>query len=59
MLIFAVQQNQIWECLWWKWWVVKQEIQFFEQQSLPRDLLKMHPQWLNDALANDDLAFIR
>src|SRR5699024_1701983 len=36
-----------------------QEIQFFEQQSLPRDLLKMHPQWLNDALANDDLAFIR
>ena len=35
------------------------EIQFFEQQSLPRDLLKMHPQWLNDALANNDLAFIR
>ncbi|MDQ0252842.1 ADP-ribose pyrophosphatase YjhB (NUDIX family) [Evansella vedderi] len=35
------------------------EIHFFKQQNLPKDLLKMHPQWLNDALANRDLAFIR
>jgi len=30
MLIFAVQQNEIWESLWWEWWVVKQEVQLFE-----------------------------
>ncbi|WP_277678595.1 NUDIX domain-containing protein [Gracilibacillus dipsosauri] len=35
------------------------EIKFFEQKNLPQDLLKMHPQWLQDALANRDLAFIR
>ncbi|NYF26139.1 NUDIX domain-containing protein [Sporosarcina sp. JAI121] len=35
------------------------EIKFFEQQNLPQDLLKMHPLWLNDALANKELAFIR
>lgn len=35
------------------------EIKFFNQQNLPQDLLKMHPQWLQDALANRDLAFIR
>ncbi|MFT4417295.1 NUDIX domain-containing protein [Fredinandcohnia humi] len=35
------------------------EIKFFKQQNLPQDLLKMHPQWLQDALANRDLAFIR
>ncbi|WP_066151881.1 NUDIX domain-containing protein [Halalkalibacter krulwichiae] len=35
------------------------EIKFFKQQNLPRDLLKMHPRWLKDALANKELAFIR
>ncbi|MEH7379985.1 NUDIX domain-containing protein [Bacillus sp. JJ1533] len=35
------------------------EIKFFNQQYLPQDLLKMHPQWLQDALADRDLAFIR
>lgn len=35
------------------------EIKFFNQQNLPQDLLKMHPQWLQDALSNRDLAFIR
>ncbi|MFC0562182.1 NUDIX domain-containing protein [Halalkalibacter alkalisediminis] len=35
------------------------EIKFFEPQNLPQDLLKMHPRWLKDALANRELAFIR
>jgi len=35
------------------------EIKFFPQDNLPEDLLKMHPRWLQDALANRDLAFIR
>ncbi|KHF38207.1 NUDIX domain-containing protein [Halalkalibacter okhensis] len=35
------------------------EIKFFEQQKLPQDLLKMHPRWLKDAIANRELAFIR
>lgn len=35
------------------------EIKFFKQCSLPRDLLKMHPRWLKDALSNRELAFIR
>ncbi|WP_144478942.1 NUDIX domain-containing protein [Cytobacillus oceanisediminis] len=35
------------------------EIKFFKQQNLPQDLLKMHPRWLKDALANKELAFIR
>ncbi|MFC0469137.1 NUDIX domain-containing protein [Halalkalibacter kiskunsagensis] len=35
------------------------EIKFFEPQNLPQDLLKMHPLWLKDALANRELAFIR
>ncbi|MRX74350.1 NUDIX domain-containing protein [Bacillus lacus] len=35
------------------------EIKFFEQHNLPKDLLRMHPQWLTDALADKDLAFIR
>ncbi|TWI59298.1 NUDIX domain-containing protein [Halalkalibacter nanhaiisediminis] len=35
------------------------EIKFFKQQNLPQDLLKIHPQWLKDALANKELAFIR
>lgn len=35
------------------------EIEFFNPEELPQDLLKMHPQWLKDALANRDLAFIR
>ncbi|WP_397538536.1 NUDIX domain-containing protein [Rummeliibacillus pycnus] len=35
------------------------EIKFFDQQNLPQDLLKMHPRWLDDALANQERAFIR
>lgn len=35
------------------------EIKFFEQYSLPQDLLKMHPRWLKDALSNRELAYIR
>ncbi|MFD1032678.1 MULTISPECIES: NUDIX domain-containing protein [Caryophanaceae] len=35
------------------------EIKFFEPQNLPKDLLRMHPQWLKDALAERELAFIR
>lgn len=35
------------------------EIKFFESQNLPKDLLEMHPQWLQDALAKRELAFIR
>lgn len=35
------------------------EIKFFEHHKLPQDLLKMHPLWLSDALADQELAFIR
>ena len=35
------------------------EIQFFEPNTLPKDLLKMHPCWLRDALTNQKAAFIR
>ncbi|GHH99444.1 NUDIX domain-containing protein [Neobacillus kokaensis] len=35
------------------------EIQFFNPEELPQDLLKMHPRWLKDALVNRELAFIR
>ena len=35
------------------------EMKFFELQDLPRHLMKMHPSWLKDALANRDRAFIR
>lgn len=35
------------------------EIKFFKQQNLPQNLLKMHPRWLKDALANRELAYIR
>ncbi|SMO86861.1 NUDIX domain-containing protein [Melghirimyces algeriensis] len=35
------------------------EIKFFGQQNLPKDLLKMHPRWLKDALAEREMAFIR
>ncbi|SFG09434.1 ADP-ribose pyrophosphatase YjhB, NUDIX family [Desulfotomaculum arcticum] len=35
------------------------DIQFFEQNALPADILKMHPRWLKDALANKKEAFIR
>jgi ADP-ribose pyrophosphatase YjhB (NUDIX family) len=35
------------------------EVKFFKQQNLPQDLMKMHPRWLKDALANKELAFIR
>jgi len=35
------------------------EIKFFKLQKLPHVLLKMHPQWLKDAIAKKELAFIR
>lgn len=35
------------------------EIKFFGQKDLPHDLLNMHPRWLEDALADTELAFIR
>ncbi|WP_313431561.1 NUDIX domain-containing protein [Siminovitchia terrae] len=35
------------------------EINFFGLEDLPKNLLKMHPKWLEDALAKRDLAFIR
>ncbi|MEI5907708.1 NUDIX domain-containing protein [Bacillus spongiae] len=35
------------------------ELKFFDQQNLPQDLLKMHPRWLEDALAEREMAFIR
>lgn len=35
------------------------EIKFFSPENLPQDLLNMHPRWLEDALANRELAFIR
>jgi len=35
------------------------KIKFFAPENLPQDLLKMHPQWLKDALATRELAFIR
>ncbi|MBU9721653.1 MULTISPECIES: NUDIX domain-containing protein [Bacillaceae] len=35
------------------------EVRFFDPENLPRNLLKMHPRWLKDALANRDQAFIR
>ncbi|EKN64641.1 NUDIX domain-containing protein [Schinkia azotoformans] len=33
------------------------EIKFFEIQNLPHDLLKMHPRWLKDALANSEIIY--
>lgn len=35
------------------------EMKFFDVHQLPKDLLKMHPRWLDDALANREGAFIR
>ncbi len=35
------------------------EIEFFDPLHLPQDLLKMHPNWLKDALAEREMAFIR
>ncbi|GAE32593.1 NUDIX domain-containing protein [Halalkalibacter hemicellulosilyticus] len=35
------------------------EMDFFDQKELPEDLLTMHPRWLEDAMAERDLAFIR
>lgn len=35
------------------------DVKFFKAQELPVDLLKMHPEWLNDALAMNEAAFIR
>jgi len=34
-------------------------IQFFEQNNLPSNLLKMHPRWLEDGLTKNESAFIR
>ncbi|MDG5788557.1 NUDIX domain-containing protein [Evansella sp. AB-P1] len=35
------------------------EIKYFNACKLPNDLLKMHPQWLYDALSKREAAFIR
>lgn len=35
------------------------EIKFFSQKNLPKDLLTMHPQWLEDAFSKKETAFIR
>ncbi|WP_078554317.1 NUDIX domain-containing protein [Alkalihalobacterium alkalicellulosilyticum] len=35
------------------------EIKFFGAENLPQALIKMHPRWLKDALADIDLAYIR
>ncbi|SDY15700.1 ADP-ribose pyrophosphatase YjhB, NUDIX family [Evansella caseinilytica] len=35
------------------------DIQFFHVNELPRELLTMHPRWLEDALADNEAAFIR
>lgn len=35
------------------------DVKFFDAHRLPDDLLKMHPEWLNDALAKCERAFIR
>ena len=35
------------------------EIKFFSQENLPENLLKMHPQWLEDAVSNQETAYIR
>lgn len=35
------------------------EIKFFDIDNLPENLLKMHPQWLEDALSDKEAAFIR
>lgn len=35
------------------------DVRFFPIDQLPKDLLPMHPQWLNDALANQSRSFIR
>lgn len=35
------------------------EIRYFNIHELPENLLPMHPRWLEDALAQKDLAFIR
>ncbi|MTI80804.1 MAG: NUDIX domain-containing protein [Firmicutes bacterium] len=35
------------------------DVRFFPITELPPDLLTMHPKWLEDALANKELSFIR
>ncbi|GIN18884.1 NUDIX domain-containing protein [Siminovitchia fordii] len=35
------------------------DIKFFDLQNLPENLLNMHPNWLKDALAEKEMAFIR
>lgn len=35
------------------------DIKFFDLQNLPENLLNMHPKWLEDALAEKEMAFIR
>lgn len=35
------------------------DVKFFSTTNLPKELIKMHPNWLIDALAKEDIAFIR
>ncbi|AMA72998.1 MULTISPECIES: NUDIX domain-containing protein [Aneurinibacillus] len=35
------------------------ELAYFPHDRLPSELLPMHPKWLEDALANHDLPFLR
>lgn len=35
------------------------EVTFFDINHLPTNILKMHPQWLTDALANQSISFFR
>lgn len=35
------------------------EVAFFDTSHLPANMLKMHPQWLTDALANQSFSFLR
>ncbi|SNS17092.1 ADP-ribose pyrophosphatase YjhB, NUDIX family [Anaerovirgula multivorans] len=35
------------------------ELRYFEIDELPTDILSMHPQWLEDALCQQERAFIR
>ncbi|WP_018922680.1 NUDIX domain-containing protein [Salsuginibacillus kocurii] len=36
-----------------------EDVQFFERHCLPKNLLTMHPKWLQDAFAKSEQAFIR
>lgn len=35
------------------------DLQFFSPGNLPKNLLKMHPNWLSDALSDEENAYIR